>query len=231
MLSTSKRTMIHVGGYHEYMTGIQYIRGYHEYTKWYHEYFWGCTMIHVEDLIDKSHSFYVIMISAHINHNMLQCTKYPLMYSWYFPDVLNIPKCTEHIIQGGFDRTWNHIFSAFRKKKQQFWEIFAFFDSQHVYHTWSGLLKFVSKIKILKLLLLLDRVSDFSHSDSISKLWLDFWGFVIKIALNFKCRGTEKTKLSSQRIYHFQIFGKEILITAKYKYVKIFSFAKLDIKF
>ena len=59
---------------------------------------------------------------------------------------------------------------------------------------------------------------------------LDFWGSVIKIALNFKSLGTEKIELSSQRTYNFQILGNEILIIAVYKYAKIFKFALLDIK-
>ena len=33
--------MIHVGGYHDYIEGVQYIGGYHEYIGGYHEYIWG----------------------------------------------------------------------------------------------------------------------------------------------------------------------------------------------
>ena len=53
---------------------------------------------------------------------------------------------------------------------------------------------------------------------------------MIKIALNFKSRGTEKIELSSQGTYNFQILGNETLIIADYKYAKIFKFAMLDIK-
>ena len=56
---------------------------------------------------------------------------------------------------------------------------------------------------------------------------LDFWGSVIKIALNFKSRGTEKIKISSKAIYNFQILGNETLIIADYKYAKMFVFAVL----
>ena len=58
---------------------------------------------------------------------------------------------------------------------------------------------------------------------------IDFWGSVIKIALNFKSRGTKKIELSSQRTYNFQTLGHEILIIADYKHAKIFRFTMLDI--
>ena len=67
----------------------------------------------------------------------------------------------------------------------------------------------------------------FPSSDGVE---LDVWDFVIKIVLNFKSEGTEKIELSSQEIYNFQILGNETLITAAYKYAKIFMFAMLDIK-
>ena len=43
---------------------------------------------------------------------------------------------------------------------------------------------------------------------------LNFWRFVIKIALNFKSRGTEKIELSSQGTYNFQILRNKTLIIA-----------------
>ena len=67
----------------------------------------------------------------------------------------------------------------------------------------------------------------FQSSDRVE---LDFWGSVIKIALNFKSRGIEKVERSSQGTYNFQILGNESLIIADYKYAKIFKFAMLDIK-
>ena len=51
----------------------------------------------------------------------------------------------------------------------------------------------------------------------------DLWDSVIKIAFNFKSRGTEKIELSSQGIYNFQILGHETLIVTDYKYAKISS--------
>ena len=59
---------------------------------------------------------------------------------------------------------------------------------------------------------------------------LDILDFVIKIALNFKCRGTEKVKFSSQGTYNFHILGNETLIIADCEYAKMFRFAMLDIK-
>ena len=57
-----------------------------------------------------------------------------------------------------------------------------------------------------------------------------FEGFVIKIALNFKFRGTEKIELSFQGTYNFPILGNETLIIADYKCAKFFKFGMLDIK-
>ena len=65
---------------------------------------------------------------------------------------------------------------------------------------------------------------------SFDRVELDFGGFVIKIAFNFKSQGTEKIKLSFQGTYNFQIFGKKTLIIADYKNEKIFRFAMLDTK-
>ena len=48
----------------------------------------------------------------------------------------------------------------------------------------------------------------------------------MKIASNFKSRGTKNIELSSQETYNFQILGS----FAVYKYAKIFKFATLDIK-
>ena len=53
---------------------------------------------------------------------------------------------------------------------------------------------------------------------------------MIKIPVNFKSRGTEKVKLSSQGTYNFQILGNETLLIADYKYAKVSKFAMLDIK-
>ena len=65
---------------------------------------------------------------------------------------------------------------------------------------------------------------------TFERVKLDFCGFVIEIALNFKSQGTEKIKLFSQETYKFQILGHETLRIANYKYVKIFRFVMLDIK-
>ena len=67
----------------------------------------------------------------------------------------------------------------------------------------------------------------FQRSDRVE---LNFWDFVIKIALNFKSRGTKKIELSSQGTYNFQILGNETLIIADWEYIPIFRFALLDIK-
>ena len=48
---------------------------------------------------------------------------------------------------------------------------------------------------------------------------------MIKIALNFKSRATEKIELSFQGTYNFQILENETFIIADYKYEKIFKFA------
>ena len=53
---------------------------------------------------------------------------------------------------------------------------------------------------------------------------------MIKIALNFKSRGTEKIELSSQGTCNFQILGNETVIIANYKYAKILKFAMLNVK-
>ena len=66
----------------------------------------------------------------------------------------------------------------------------------------------------------------FQSSDRVE---LDFGGYVIKIALDFESRGTEKIELSSQGTYNFQMLGNETLIIADYKYAKLFKFAMLDI--
>ena len=68
----------------------------------------------------------------------------------------------------------------------------------------------------------------FQSSDRVE---LDFWGSVIKIALNFKSQGTKKSNFPPKGPTTFQILGNESLIIADYKYAKIFKFAMLDIKF
>ena len=52
----------------------------------------------------------------------------------------------------------------------------------------------------MKLFPLLDHVSDFSHSESILKLWveLEFLGFVTRICLNIKSHWTKKIEVFSQ---------------------------------
>ena len=52
---------------------------------------------------------------------------------------------------------------------------------------------------------------------SSDKVELDFCGSVMKIASNYKSRGTEKIELSSQGTYNFQNLGNETLIIADYK--------------
>ena len=66
----------------------------------------------------------------------------------------------------------------------------------------------------------------FQSSDRVE---LEVLGSVIKIALNFKSRGTEKTELFSQRTSNFQILENETLIFADYKHAKIFKLAMFDI--
>ena len=51
----------------------------------------------------------------------------------------------------------------------------------------------------------------FQSSDRVE---LDFWVSVIKVALNFKSRGTEKIELSSQGTYNFEILENETFIIA-----------------
>ena len=85
----------------------------------------------------------------------------------------------------------------------------------------------------MRSLLLLDHVLDFPIQiafQSSDRVELDFSGSVIKIALNFKFRGTEKIELSSQGTYNFQILGNETLVITDYKYAKFFKFDMLDIK-
>ena len=67
----------------------------------------------------------------------------------------------------------------------------------------------------------------FQNSDRVE---LGFWGSVIKIALNFKSRGTEKWNFPPKGPTTFKILGNETLNIADYKYAKIFKFAILDIK-
>ena len=67
----------------------------------------------------------------------------------------------------------------------------------------------------------------FQSSDRVEP---DFSGSVIKIALNFKSRETEKNGTFLPRTYNFQSLGNETLIIAHYEYAKIFKFDMLDIK-
>ena len=60
----------------------------------------------------------------------------------------------------------------------------------------------------------------FQSSDRVE---IDFGGYVIKIALNFEPRGTEKIELSFQGTYNFKILGNETLIVADNKYAKFSS--------
>ena len=66
----------------------------------------------------------------------------------------------------------------------------------------------------------------FQSSDRVK---LDFRGSVVKIALNFKSRETEKIELFSQGGYNFPILVNKTFIIADYKYVKLFRFAILEI--
>ena len=65
---------------------------------------------------------------------------------------------------------------------------------------------------------------------SSDRVELDFRGSVVNICLNFKSRGTERVKLSSQGTYNFQILGNETLVIADCKYAKIFKLALLNVK-
>ena len=78
---------------------------------------------------------------------------------------------------------------------------------------------------MFKSLLFLVHVSEFPHSDIILKLWveLDFCSFQIKIALNFKSQGTEKTNTFLPR-------DLRLCFIANYECVKISRIAVMDIK-
>ena len=43
-MSTLGDTMSTLGEYHEYIGGVQYIRGYHVHVGRYHEYIGGCSV-------------------------------------------------------------------------------------------------------------------------------------------------------------------------------------------
>ena len=85
----------------------------------------------------------------------------------------------------------------------------------------------------MKLLLLLNHESDFSHSDSILKVWLSrawFLGFLDKNLFESKSQGIEKMEIFSQGTDDFKTLRCETLYIADYKYVNISSFDVLDIK-
>ena len=76
-MSTSGDTMSTSGIYHDYIGGCSIHRGYHEYIG-------GCSIHRVFNRNWKA----FINFLPHMHHDI------PPMYSWYPPDVLNIPRCT-----------------------------------------------------------------------------------------------------------------------------------------
>ena len=84
-------------------------------------------------------------------------------------------------------------------------------------------------------MLLLDNVSDFSHSDSmrISKLWLSrawFGGFCDQNSFESQIARGKKVKAFSQGTDDSKNLKRETLYIVKGNYVNISSFAVLDIK-
>ena len=101
VFSTSGDIMSTSVGYHEYIGGISWVhRGVFSTSRGYHEYIGGCS-VHQGfqyKLKDFCH------LAPHMHHGI------PPMYSWYprdvlmvslrcTPDVLNIPRCTEHTLK------------------------------------------------------------------------------------------------------------------------------------
>ena len=65
---------------------------------------------------------------------------------------------------------------------------------------------------------------------SSHRVKLDFWGSVIKVASDFRSRGTEKIELSSQGPTAFKFCEMKLLLLLITNMQKIFKFAMLDIK-
>ena len=85
----------------------------------------------------------------------------------------------------------------------------------------------------MELLPLLDLVSDFSYSDSVlklSRLGLDFVGFMIRIWLNVKSQQIRNIYVFSQGIGDSKNLRYETLYIGDDEYVNISSFAVLGIK-
>ena len=100
VFSTLGDIMMHVGDIMSTSGDVQYIGGYHEYIRGYHEYIGGCSvhrgdiMMQVGEQVGKNLS----ISSENPDVLNIQCTHdIPSMYSWYPPDVLNIPQCTHGI--------------------------------------------------------------------------------------------------------------------------------------
>ena len=113
--STSGDIMMHVGDTMSSLGDIMSISG------GYHEYIGGCSVhwgmfstsgfsVEIERFLPTC-SPTCIVISPHMHHDISRCTEHPRcthdippMYSWYAPDVLkppdvlNIPRCTEHTL-------------------------------------------------------------------------------------------------------------------------------------
>ena len=68
---------------------------------------------------------------------------------------------------------------------------------------------------------------EFQRSDRVE---LDFWGSVIKIALNLRSQGAEKKSNFPPKEHTTFKFWEMKLLLLNYKYAKIFKFAVLDIK-
>ena len=122
IMSTSGDIMMHVGGYHEYIGRCSVHRGIswvHRGVSWvhrgnirstsgisrlhrgYHDYIGDVQYIGV---FNSNWKVFTRLL-PHIHLDIPRCTETPRcthhippLYSWYTPDVLNIPQCTEHTL-------------------------------------------------------------------------------------------------------------------------------------
>ena len=111
-------------GYHEYIRGCSVHRGdtmstsgrYHEYIGGFSVHWgipwcmWGIPCLHrgmfstlgdfstlrdvqYNGVFNRNWKVFTNLL-PHMHHDIPRCTEHPSMYSWYPPDVLNIPGCT-----------------------------------------------------------------------------------------------------------------------------------------
>ena len=76
------------GGYHESIGDTMSTSGMFSTSAGYHEYIRRCSVN--RGFQYKSKAFTNLL--CHMNHDI------PPMHSWYPPDVLNTPRCTEHTL-------------------------------------------------------------------------------------------------------------------------------------